>query len=82
MTPGKLPDEQDSAHGEMWVFTVGLMSRLTGAQQAPEAGVALWAFLHGIVTLDQGGVFGAQKPRSAFAYGLNALLAGLPRLEG
>ena len=80
MTPGKLPDEEGSAHEEMWAFTVALMSRLTGAEKAPEAGVALWAFLHGIVTLDQGGIFGPQKPRAAFPYGLNAFLAGLPRL--
>jgi len=81
MTPGKLPDEEPSAHGEMWVFTVGLMSSLTGARQAPEAALTLWAFLHGIVTLDQGGVFGPQKPRAAFPYGLEVFLAGLPRLQ-
>ena len=78
MTPGKLPDQEPSAHDEMWGFTVSLLSRLTGAQQAPEAAVALWAFLHGIVTLDQGGVFGPQKPRAAFPFGLDAFLAGLP----
>ncbi len=81
MTPGKLPDEEGSAHDEMWLFTVALMGRLTGAQQAPEAGVALWAFLHGIVTLDQGGVFGPKKPRAAFRFGLDAFLAGLPRFQ-
>lgn len=79
LVPGDTPGGQPSAHGQMWGFVVGLMSRLTDTAQAPEAAVALWAFLHGMVTLDQAGVFGAQKPRSAFSYGLDAFLAGLPR---
>ncbi len=81
MTPMETSGEETSAHDEMWVFTVGLLGRLTGARQAPEAAVALWAFLHGIVTLGQAGVFGPQKPRAAFPYGLDAFLAGLPRFQ-
>ena len=80
MQPVEVPDEGASVHEAMWVFSVGLLGRLTGPQRAPEAAVALWAFLHGMVALDQGGVFGPQKPRTSFNYGLNAFLAGMSRL--
>ncbi len=79
MTPSSVPEEEPPAHDQMWEFSVHLMSGLTGSQAAPQAAVALWAFLHGFVALDQGGVFGPQKPRAAFPFGLDAFLAGLPR---
>ncbi len=78
MTP-QVPCAGESAHEAMWLFTVGLMARLTGAAKAPEAAVALWAFLHGMVLLEHGGALGARKPRAGFAFGLEAFLAGLPR---
>ncbi len=78
MTP-QVPDAEGSAHEVMWAFTVNLMSRVAEPSKAAEAAVALWAFLHGIVTLEQGGAFGPTKPRAGFAFGLNAFLAGLPR---
>ncbi len=78
MTP-QVPDVGGSAHEVMWAFTVNLMGKVAGPSKAPEAAVALWAFLHGIVTLEQGGAFGPQKPRTGFSFGLDAFLAGLPR---
>lgn len=79
MKPGVGPRQDPSAYDAMWAFVVSLVGRFTGAAQAPEAAVAIWAFLHGIVTLEQGGVFGPLKPATAFPFGVEALLAGLPR---
>lgn len=79
MKPGVGPHEAPSAHDKMWAFVVDLVGRFTGAARAPEAAVAIWGFLHGIVTLEQGGVFGPLKPATAFEFGIEALLAGLPR---
>jgi AcrR family transcriptional regulator len=79
MKPLETPVEKPAATEQMWAFVVGVVSRLTSAAQAPEAAVALWAFLHGLTALEQVGAFSAQKPRAAFAYGLDAFLAGLTR---
>jgi hypothetical protein len=38
--------------------------------------VALWAFLHGFVSLERQGAFGASGPQAGLATGLEALLVG------
>jgi Tetracyclin repressor-like, C-terminal domain len=43
------------------------------------AAVALWAFLHGFITLERNGLFGPSGPQQALEVGIDALIAGLPR---
>ena len=44
------------------------------SRRAPEAAVALWAFLHGMATLEAAGIFGERKPLSSFKFGLELWL--------
>jgi Tetracyclin repressor-like, C-terminal domain len=46
------------------------VARVYGDEKAPEAAVALWAFLHGITALEAAGVFGERKPATSFEFGL------------
>lgn len=63
-------DGDDAAHLRSWQFVLGQVSRLYGEKRAPEATLALWAFLHGMTVLQQAGVFGKMKPASSFMFGL------------
>ena len=60
-----------AAHLESWEFVVSQVGRVYGEKRAPEAAVALWAFLHGMTVLEQAGVFGKLKPASSFTFGLH-----------
>ncbi|MBC7927789.1 MAG: WHG domain-containing protein [Bryobacteraceae bacterium] len=62
--------EKDPAHVELWQFVLGQVGRLYSDERAPEAGVTLWAFLHGMTALEAAGVFGQRKPFSSFDFGL------------
>jgi hypothetical protein len=44
-----------------------------------DAAVALWAFLHGFITLERAGLFGTPGPKGGFARGVKAMAAGLRR---
>jgi AcrR family transcriptional regulator len=68
------PDHDASSRQRLWLFTVEQVQRLTGETRAREASVALWALLHGAVTLEAGKVLGENKPASGFEFGLNAWL--------
>jgi hypothetical protein len=48
--------------------------RIAGSDRAAQASVALWAFLHGVVTLEAAQVFGESKPASGLEFGLDAWL--------
>lgn len=74
------PDHSESSRQSLWCFTVEQVQRITGETHAREAGVALWALLHGAATLEAGQVLGKNKPASGFEFGLNAwlLLAETP----
>lgn len=63
-------DGDDSSHRQSWRFVVDQVAAVYGPERAPEAAVALWAFLHGITVLESAGVFGDQKPTSGFDFGL------------
>lgn len=52
---------------------------LTGSAGDTEAAVALWAFLHGFITLERAGMFGTEGPGGGFARGVKAMAAGLRR---
>jgi AcrR family transcriptional regulator len=67
---------EDPAHGALWAFVVEEVGRLTGEEKGPEAAVALWAYLHGMVSLEAMGVFAvAAKPASSLEFGLKAWIA-------
>jgi hypothetical protein len=68
------PDHDASARQSLWTFTVEQVERLTGQTRAREASVALWALLHGAVTLEAARVLGENKPATGFEFGMNAWL--------
>ena len=55
-------------------FTVEQVQRIAGSDRAAQASVALWAFLHGAVSLEAAQVFGEHKPASGLEFGLAAWL--------
>lgn len=66
--------EGEAAHYQSWSFVLGQVARVYGEKRAPEAAVALWAFLHGMTALEAAGVFGERKPASSFEFGLRTWL--------
>ncbi len=79
MQPHEAPADSPMAEHSLWYFVVTLIEDRTGlsTETSADATVALWAFLHGFVELEQADVFGRQKPRSGFEAGLEAFLTGL-----
>jgi AcrR family transcriptional regulator len=71
-TPGLLHAEH-----QLWNFVVGLVENVVGQEIAASAAVALWAFLHGFIQLENADILGEQKPRSGFQVGLEVFLSGL-----
>lgn len=63
-------ETEDAVHVKSWRFVLGHVARIYGEEKAPEATVALWAFLHGMTVLEAAGVFGGLKPASGFGFGL------------
>ena len=80
-----LPCEPDgkeaAAHEELWMFVMGHVTAVAGADKANEVSIALWAFLHGIAELEVAKVFGDEKPGSGFEFGLEALLAAASKRQ-
>jgi AcrR family transcriptional regulator len=74
MTSLHAPEHDATSHQSLWTFTVEQVRRVAGSEQAAEASVALWAFLHGAVALEAAQVFGESKPASGLEFGLNAWL--------
>lgn len=62
--------EGEAVHIESWRFVLKHVARLYGEERAPEAAIALWAFLHGMTALEAARVFGPRKPVSSFEFGL------------
>jgi Tetracyclin repressor-like, C-terminal domain len=87
LVPRPATGEDASAPRSLWLFALGLVSRVSGERVAPEATVALWAFLHGIASLQSAAAFDAEKPfSSSFEFGFQAWLmaasaAASPRLK-
>jgi len=69
--------EDYAAHERLWAFVVTQVAQLTGNKKAPEAAVALWAFLHGFAALDGAGAIGEEKPASSFEFGLKAWIVAV-----
>ena len=70
LMPSTPEAEENGVHRESWRFMLGQVARIYGETRAPEAAVALWAFLHGMTVLEAAGVFGELKPASSFEFGL------------
>jgi AcrR family transcriptional regulator len=62
----------EAAHAALWDFVVEQVTRLCGPKKAPEAAVALWAFLHGFVEFKIAGLFDEGKPIKGFEWGVDA----------
>ena len=68
---------QPGAGKDLWNLVLALVAGVTGERDDTAGAVALWSFLHGFVSLERGGAFGASGPRAGFERGLAALAAGL-----
>jgi AcrR family transcriptional regulator len=68
------PEHDAASLHSLWAFTVEQVQRIAGSNRAAPASVALWAFLHGAVTLQSGQVLGDRKPASGLEFGLDAWL--------
>jgi AcrR family transcriptional regulator len=68
------PEHDAASLHSLWAFTVEQVERIAGPDRAAQASVALWAFLHGAVTLEAGQVLGDRKPASGLEFGLDAWL--------
>lgn len=61
----------------LWNRLLAVVGALTGDADDTGAAVAVWAFLHGFVTLEQAGLYGASGPKGGLARGVDALARGL-----
>ena len=57
---------------QLWLFALGVVTRVSGKAAAHEATVALWAFLHGMASLQSVNAFNDEKPFGSFDFGLQA----------
>ena len=67
------------ARAALWQRLLQVVGDLTGSADDTDAAVALWAFLHGFITLERAGMFGTDGPGGGFARGVKAMAAGLRR---
>jgi AcrR family transcriptional regulator len=66
-----------SASGKkLWEFVLALVRDVSGWVDGTAYGVALWSFLHGFVSLERTGQFGASGPKDGLEVGVRALAAG------
>ena len=68
------PGHDATSHLSLWAFTVEQVQRIAASDRAPQASVALWAFLHGAVALEAAQVLGEIKPASGLEFGFEAWL--------
>jgi AcrR family transcriptional regulator len=57
---------------QLWLFVLDRVTQVSGKAAAHEATVALWAFLHGMASLQSVNAFGEEKPFASFDFGLEA----------
>jgi AcrR family transcriptional regulator len=77
-----VPEHDTTLHQSLWTFTVEQVKRIAGSDQAAQAAVALWAFLHGAVALEAAEVLGESKPASGLGFGLDAWLMAVTMRAG
>jgi AcrR family transcriptional regulator len=68
------PEHDASSLQSLWAFTVEQVQQVAGPGVAAKATVALWALLHGAVTLETAQIFGETKPASGLEFGFDAWL--------
>jgi AcrR family transcriptional regulator len=76
------PGPDATSHQSLWTFTVEQVQRIAGADRAAQASVALWAFLHGAVTLEAAQVLGEIKPASGLEFGFEAWMTAASSRRG
>ena len=74
------PQPSSGAPKALWNTVLELTSAVTERPDDTAAAVALWAFLHGFVSLEHQGAFGASGPHSGFDTGLEALMVGFGKI--
>ena len=74
--PGQPPIPTEAGKA-LWRELLGIVGTLTGHDDDTNAAVALWAFLHGFVSLERAGQFGPSGPKRGFEAGLEAMIGGL-----
>jgi AcrR family transcriptional regulator len=74
------PEHDATFHESLWAFTLDHVQRIAGSDRAAQASVALWAFLHGAVTLEAAQVLGELKPASGLEFGFEAWLMAVSTL--
>lgn len=62
---------------DLWNTLLALVGQVSGNPDDTAAAVAVWAYLHGFVVLEQSGMFGESGPQGGFERGLQALLNGM-----
>ncbi len=70
LMPSANQTDESASHRQSWRFVLEQVQPIYGEEKAPEAALALWAFLHGMTELEAAGVFGNRKPVSSFEFGL------------
>jgi len=65
----------------LWEFVLGLVRVVSGHTDGTAYAVALWSFLHGFVSLERAGRFGASGPLDGLKVGIRSLTLGF-RNEG
>ena len=75
-------DSDGTFHQSLWTFTVEQVQRVAGSDRAAQASVALWAFLHGAVSLEAAEVLGETKPASGLEFGFEAWLMAVSTSTG
>lgn len=81
MIKHQVPDEYLGAYAELDQFVFEQLSQFVGESVAPEAGVALWGYLHGVISIEQLDLYQEHKPHSGIEFGLNALLVGIMQIQ-
>lgn len=61
----------------LWNALLDAVAPLTANADDTDAAVAVWAFLHGFVSLEMAGLYGPSGPRGGLARGIDALVDGL-----
>ena len=74
------PQPMIGAPKALWNTVLELTSAVTERPDDTAAAVALWAFLHGFVSLERQGAFGSSGPQSGFETGLEALMVGFGKI--
>ena len=74
----RLPEASGSKAGKaVWNLLLEAASGISGQPDDTASAVATWSFLHGYVTLEHSGAFGASGPKGGLERGVESLLSGL-----